>query len=299
MVFSNFNFRALAVLLILPMSACSGSGDQGEQGSGASISGADESPKWKVSSETDAMTDEVVQRASAVLSGNSVNAEARISCTSDRTTYTLTTFDKQGQPVEMVPNYGRLSIMLRIDDQPPVRIVHRAKLANQFEFIDQQAQLASASLLTLRLDTVNGEETIRLDQSAPSLRPMLDQCAQSIGDRRSKEQAARDQRAAEQHARCGDHPCPIEIPPPGSPNYHAMEAPVAPNGLQTGASSIGEINLDQLAECQDRRDGRGTAGAQLDCRAILARFERQEDEMAERDFELEAEENRREQQEGQ
>lgn len=143
-------YQQLKLILVsscLALSSCN-SGTEESQATSTiegKVSASDPKTSWTVRSEVDPMTDETVRRGEAVLRGSSVDARAVITCTSDRVVYTPSTFDSTGNPAALVSDYGKVSAMVRLDKEAPVRLFHRPKFSNQFEFVDAEARVPPQS----------------------------------------------------------------------------------------------------------------------------------------------------------
>lgn len=214
--------KRVCVLASMMLAACDGAGVtplRSADGSSSTLKSG-----WTVSSDVDAMADQQVNKASAVLSGSLVDTEVSITCNNDRTNYRFRTFDKAGQPAVMRTQNGRIPGMIRVGTLPPTSLSRIVQATNEYDFFALESDYPAAETITVRFPMLSGEETIRIDQADPGLRPMLDKCAQIIGEQRKEEQALQDRNAAEYKARCGDHACPIPgaieptrglLPPPG------------------------------------------------------------------------------------
>lgn len=170
---------------------------------------------WTVSSAQDAMTDQVESSARARLRGERVSVDVLIACTPSQTKYVLTTLDDDGRPIPMLTNYGQLHAQVRLDQDPPIRSGFPISVSNQFEFFDTNARLPSARRVTVRLPMAGWDETIVIDQSDPTLRSMLDPCAQVAVQReeRSRRAAQADYERQRAGPRCIDHPSCFDLPP--------------------------------------------------------------------------------------
>lgn len=281
--------RAICILAMALLASCGNpsTGNANDPAGSSRVtktSAAGSDAGWNVAESVDAMTDVRVYNASNDITGSNFDVKAKITCGGDRVGYTFDVFDKADQPAPMLVNHSRILTELRIDKEPAMKLFQiPTAVPNQLYLFSLATEIPSASALTVRLNMASGQETLVLDQTNASLKPMLDKCISIIDATTGRKRIAREKSAAELKARCGDDPCPIPMD-----NVISMDTP-APSGRPI---TMSEGDLARVAECQDQAEGRGTEGAQLDCKAILARNEQYEEQIARRDFELEAEENR-------
>lgn len=226
--------RRMHLLLLVSLTACDAVGQN-------SPTAVTRKSGWRVSSELDPMTDQTVHKATAILSGESIDAETSISCNRDKVTYSFRTFDKAGQPANMRVDRGRVAAMVRVDRQPALIATRFAEISNGIDISYIDEALPAGSKVIVRLPMLNGEETLQIDQTNSAVRQLLDQCVQLIGGRRQQARIASEREAAERYAHCGDHPCPIE-PPPLEPDTILSERPLQPGGGEEAAvaSSVRE-----------------------------------------------------------
>jgi hypothetical protein len=154
------------------------------------------------------MSDRTVHRAKANVAADNLDVEIEITCDSSRIGYTFTTFDKSGEPAPMRVGSAGIPATVRLDQQPAVNMRGTAQLQNRLALIGVDPSWAQASQLTLRLHMIGREETIRFDQTDSRLRPMLNECVQTVvaarqrgeamqGEARQREQDATNQQIAD------------------------------------------------------------------------------------------------------
>jgi hypothetical protein len=181
---SGSKSKPLTISVLLLLAGCSA-------GAGSSGDAADEPRNgWSVSSEVDAMSDRTVHRAKANIAADNLDVDIEITCDSSRIGYTFTTFDKSGEPVPMRVGSAGIPTTVRLDQQPVMNMRGTAQLQNRLALIGVDPSWARASQLTLRLHTIGSEETIRFDQTDSRLRPMLDECVQTVVAARHRGEAA-------------------------------------------------------------------------------------------------------------
>ena len=149
--------------------------------------GASATSLWNVSAQTDPMTGKTVQTAAMQIEGQTFNIEATVKCVDGRSlSYQFSTFDKSGQPAEMVVAENRyfgpvIPYEKRIGDAAPRReFTSNIRYNNQISFFSGKdyTEEGSADRLTFRFFLKQGEETFVVDQTDTGLRSVLDACAE-------------------------------------------------------------------------------------------------------------------------
>lgn len=184
-------FASVTALIAL-ISGCSGgvsndqnaSQDPPSQKADAPAVETEAETAWSVTSKTDPMTDYFFRYARATLSTDRINVGVLITCSRQRVIYELTVFDKDGQPLDMRREYGKISALVRVDNDRPMQAWGNGETRNYLDIHELGTSLVRGSKVTVRLPLLGGAEDIEIDQTNPTLRPMLDQCAQMIVDDR-------------------------------------------------------------------------------------------------------------------
>ena len=139
---------------------------------------------WKVSNETDAMTDLSMRKAVTKIIGENFDAETTIVCASTgAVAYQFRTFDKAGDPAELrwaqVFGGPAKTALIRLDDGSPYKHTDSSRFSNQLlvgGFLAKK--MAASTKIVMSLDPLQGKETYVFEQSDPSLRSVLSQCAE-------------------------------------------------------------------------------------------------------------------------
>lgn len=156
-----------------------------------------DSGPWTIRSSTDPMTDATVKSAEATFEANQFKIEVAVTCTSvGEVSYTATSFDKAGKPVEMRTTFDQygpiIGAQARADSASATNeFTRKPKYSNQFLLTwgpdlygysgqNHAAALARAQRVVLRLFMVSGDETITLPQDGSSFRSVVDSCLQQI-----------------------------------------------------------------------------------------------------------------------
>lgn len=170
------------------------------------------SSPWTYGEESDPMTDELTVTASRQIEADGFFIETTVACqvTEGILTYSFTTFDADGFPVEFRQELGGTTMNII-----PYHIAHfrpdtgtaqvikysQPRYTNLFElpvptigedapaymrqdrafmaYVADLAQLVSAQQLTVRLPLTQGEPVIRIDQTEEVVAGVLSQCAQA------------------------------------------------------------------------------------------------------------------------
>lgn len=160
------------------------------------------SSRWTYGEEADPMTDQVTVTASRQIEADGFFVETKVAChtTEGRLTYSFTTFDADGFPVDFKQELGGTqpyhSAQFRPDaGTPQVLVDDLPRYTNLFElqiltikqgapqsgaymaYVAGLAELASAKQLTVRLPLSQGEPVIRIDQTEQVVAGVLGQCA--------------------------------------------------------------------------------------------------------------------------
>lgn len=279
--------RIISLLALATLVAgCNNTSDTNNSGAAADrpagvATGSDNAVQasWTVSQAADPMNDVVMHAATTTLDNAGYKAAARIECGGDRVSYTLDVVHQDGSPAPMLVNYGRIAGQYRLGDGPALTMSQiPTAVANRFTFFDTDPKLPNANQLIVRMSLAEGPATFTIDQADPTLRPMLKQCASTMQARIEADDASEVAYARERFARCGDHACPI-IPPDDQGSRASTSPP----------PTMSDAELERVDEWQGRLR---LGDSRADCPALLARHAKFEDEVAQRDAELEAEEPR-------
>lgn len=170
------------------------------------------SSTWTYSEESDPMTDELTVKAYRQIEADGFFIETTVACQAAEgvLTYSFTTFDPDGFPVEFKQELGGTTMNIvpyhsahfRPDaGTPQVVNYNQPRYTNLFElqvptisadapaymrqdrafmaYVAELAQLASAQQLTVRLPLTRGEPVIQIDQTDEVVAGVLGQCAQA------------------------------------------------------------------------------------------------------------------------
>lgn len=147
--------------------------------------------EWRHETETDPMTDEEIISASRQIEADGFLIDAVISCrpATGVLSYRFTTFDATGTPAGATEKmtYGTPvpyhEARIRIGDEGPTYLEDRnPRYANAFEFASNDPwpafrdEMAFADRLTVKLQLLNGEPILVLDQSGPPLSTVIGPC---------------------------------------------------------------------------------------------------------------------------
>ena len=146
--------------------------------------------EWAFVRTIDPLTDEKVEIVRSRYTGKYVDVDVEITCRNEQTlSYRFTTFDKDGTPSRMskYPNaleislgsnlIKRIDYQFRIDDQKAVRSFRIDPEHDNSLFVrSSNLKFRMAEILTVGLPSKNGQEPVRIDQSASPVNKVVDRC---------------------------------------------------------------------------------------------------------------------------
>jgi hypothetical protein len=173
------------------------------------------------------MTDARSQTATGTIRGTQFDIEVRITCRNDgRIEYSLSAFDKTGQPAEMrswtqfrnQSAIRKVDFQVRADTASAFTFSAAPQFVNQATFatVSQTAgqfgpqglpweeyalRIAGSRRVTARLPILSGEATIHIDQTGSIVRGVLDPCIEQLARSRQQYEAAEARRVTEEAAR--------------------------------------------------------------------------------------------------
>ncbi|RVT93124.1 SHOCT domain-containing protein [Sphingomonas crocodyli] len=154
---------------------------------------------WSIGTKRDPMNDLQVTTATTLIATAPFMVEVAVTCTGNQAlVYDFVAFDEIGQPANFrrrITDKGRqqTSFSVRVDRAPAFDVIDtdmrnsnvaRLISLSLYEQFDVAETAARGTSLTVQLPLETGEPVVKIDQSNPPMRHMLDNCLKELAARR-------------------------------------------------------------------------------------------------------------------